>query len=268
MKFLSAAITLFLIASTNAIACPTMGAAQLYTVMASSTVTSTGATNIAGSVGLYPGSAFVGFPPAMVSGNIQTGSSVAQGAAMTLYNSLLANTCTDIAAELGGQTLAPGVYCIHGAATISSALVLNGGGVATGVWVFIIDTTFIGTAGSAVTLTNGATACNAFFAVGTSATFNSGEMKGNIIAMQAITLTTGAVLAGGRLFALNAAVTLDVNPITTCFCGGTAEPTQAAWSAGTTTINPPGMAPKNSAAGVAISAGIVASSMLVSLLAL
>jgi len=262
MKVLASLCALFLlVASVQSIACPAMGAAQLYAVLAYSTVTSTGASSVAGSVGLYPGSAIVGFPPATLTGALQTGASVAQLAATTLYNNLAGLACTNVTTELGGQTLTPGVYCVRGAATIGSAMTLNGAGV----YVFIIDTTFVGTAQSAVTLTNGATACNIFYAVGTSATFNSGDIKGNVVAMQAISLTTAAKVSGGRLFALNAAVTMDTNAITTCFCDGVAEPVGANSQVGLTTLN----APKNSAPAVVLSAaGIFFTSMLISLFAL
>jgi hypothetical protein len=58
-------------------------------------------------------------------------------------------------------------------------------------------------------LTNGAQACDVFWRVGSAATFNVGStVVGTVMAYSAITVQTN-VQVEGRLFALNAAVTLD-----------------------------------------------------------
>jgi hypothetical protein len=63
-------------------------------------------------------------------------------------------------------------------------------------------------------LAGGAQAANIFWIVGTSATLGTTSVfYGNILADQAITLNTGAVL-NGRALARIAAVTLDASTIT------------------------------------------------------
>ena len=69
-----------------------------------------------------------------------------------------------------------------------------------------------------VLLRNGAQACNVFWQVGSSATIQtSTQFAGNILALTAISMKTGATLFG-RALARNAAVTLDTNRITSADC--------------------------------------------------
>jgi hypothetical protein len=70
--------------------------------------------------------------------------------------------------------------------------------------------------GATMTLTGGATACNVFYGVGSSATLGTtSTLAGSLLADQSVTLNTGAGLGGGA-YALNAAVTLDTNRVQTC----------------------------------------------------
>jgi hypothetical protein len=81
-----------------------------------------------------------------------------------------------------------------------------------------------------VSLVNGATWCNVFWQVGSSATLGTNStFVGTIMALTSDTLTTGATLMG-RALARNGAVTLDTNTITQPACttsttGTTASPT-------------------------------------------
>ncbi len=71
-------------------------------------------------------------------------------------------------------------------------------------------------------LVNGAQACNVYWQIGSSATLGTNStFIGTILALQSITLTTGATV-DGRVLARNGAVTLDTNVITkaTCATGG------------------------------------------------
>ena len=73
-------------------------------------------------------------------------------------------------------------------------------------------------------LINGASPCNVFWQVGSSATLGTGtSFAGNILALTSITANTGATVINGGLYARNGAVTLDTNTITKlpCNSGGT-----------------------------------------------
>jgi len=102
-------------ASPNAEA-PDLGTAATFVGLAASTFTNTGSGVYYGNVGVYPGTAVVGFPPGeIIDGEIYEGGSVpmqAQLDTLAAYNNLAGQTCdTDMTGvDLGGKTLQPGVY--------------------------------------------------------------------------------------------------------------------------------------------------------------
>jgi hypothetical protein len=119
--------------------------------------------------------------------------------------------------ELGGLTLAPGLYEAPGGSfdITSVDLTLDAQGDVNAVWIFQMPSSTL-TVGSGVkvTLAGGASANNIYWQVGSSATIQTtAEMKGNILADQSITLETGAILLGRALTRIGA-VTLDDNAIT------------------------------------------------------
>ncbi len=216
------------IVQSNAFAAstPNLGTAGNFAVLAGSTITCTGAGAIIGDIGVSPGTAIVlGATPCTVTGTINPGGPVAAHAhadAATAFTSLNAATCTTTepaVADIGGQTLTPGVYCFPSSAAITGNLTLSGNGV----YIFKIGSTLVTAAGpgaSNVVLTNGASASNVFWAVGSSATLGTGSvLKGTIIAFTSITATTNAAV-DGRLLAINGAVTLDTNQISVVSTGG------------------------------------------------
>ena len=121
--------------------------------------------------------------------------------------------------NLGGRTLAPGVYTSAGSITIEgSDLFLDGGGNQNAVWVFQMGSTLtVGIPGAprSVILINGAQAKNVFWQVGSNATINAaggGTMVGTIIASSGAAFSTAGnvdvVTLNGRALALHASVTL------------------------------------------------------------
>ncbi|MEX1057850.1 MAG: ice-binding family protein, partial [Natronospirillum sp.] len=127
------------------------------------------------------------------------------------------------AENLGGLTLAPGIYtAAPGSFLIEGGnLTLDGQGDQNAVWVFQMASTL--TVGEAavsrsVILTNGAQAKNVFWQVGTAATINpagGGTMVGTIIAESGVAIsTTGnntpilVVTLDGRALSLTSAVTI------------------------------------------------------------
>lgn len=121
--------------------------------------------------------------------------------------------------QLGGLTLAPGVYKSgSGAFLITGAdLTLDAKGDGNAVWVFQMASSLtVGdTAPRSVILANGAQAKNVFWRVGSAATINGaggGTMAGTIIASAGVTFSTPGNAAkttlNGRALALNASVTM------------------------------------------------------------
>ena len=206
-----------------AAAAPRLGTEQSFAVLGGSTVTNTGPSLITGNLGVSPGTAITGFPPGLVNGETHAADAVAlqaQTDTTTTYNNLAGQVCDmTISADLGGMTLAPGVYCSASSMGLTGALTLDAGGDPNAVWVFQAGSTLITASGSSVVLTNGANSCNVFWQVGSSATLGTTtKFVGNIFALTSIALQTGATLSG-RALARNGAVTLDSNTVNATLCG-------------------------------------------------
>jgi hypothetical protein len=196
-----------------------LGTADNFAVLAGSSVTNTGPTSVTGDLGVSPGTSITGFPPGAVVGTQHAGDTTAAQAVADLtaaYNDAAGRTlcAVTVAGNLGGQTLAPGLYKSTSSLAISSGdLTLDALGDATAVFIFQIASTLTTTSGRQIVLSGGAMATNVFWQVGTSATLGSGSVfRGTLMADQSVTLNTGATL-NGRALARIAGVTLDSNPI-------------------------------------------------------
>jgi hypothetical protein len=194
-----------------------LGTAATFGVLGASAVTNTGPTTVVGDVGVSPGTAVTGFtgaPAGSFVGTLHATDEVAAEANADLTTAYgvaagLTPTATGLG-DLEGQSLTPGVYS-GGELSLSGTLTLAGS--AESVWVFQASSTLITSSASSVVLTGGASACNVFWQVGSSATLGSGSLfVGTILADQSITATTGADVVG-RLLARVGAVTLDTNDI-------------------------------------------------------
>jgi hypothetical protein len=199
----------------------TFTAASSFGVLAGSTVTNTGTTHIAGDVGVSPGTSITGMgAPSYISGIFHFNDFVAQAAETSLSNAIAAGQAlsgaTTIPADIGGSTIAPGLYNNASSVAITGDLILDAGGNPNAVWIFQIGSTLTTAANnSAVILAGGAQACNVFWIVGSSATLGvSTSFAGNILAVASITVNTSAVV-NGRLLAKTGAVTLAGNSIVT-----------------------------------------------------
>jgi len=182
---------------------PPLGSAESFAVLGASTVTNTGATVITGDLGVSPGTSCTGFPapctggPGVVNGTIYVGAGSlagpAQSDAAIAYGDLVAEACgTNLTGEIlgttpGAVTLSPGVYCFDSSAQLTGTLTLSG----SGVYVFQMGSTLTTASDSSVVLTNGATAGDVFWQVGSSATLGTGTVfAGSILAYTSDTVTT------------------------------------------------------------------------------
>jgi hypothetical protein len=205
-----------------------LGTAESFAVLGGSAVTNTGPSVINGDLGVSPGSSVTGFPPGIVNGAVHVTDAVAaqaQNDLTTAYNDA-AGQAPDVVfpddppVELGGRTLTPGVYNAPVSAAITGTLTLDAENDPDAVWVFQVGSTLTTASNSEVALINGASPCNVFWQIGSSATLGTGsDFVGTIMALTSISANTGADIEG-RALARNGAVTLDTNVITRPLCEG------------------------------------------------
>ena len=143
----------------------------------------------------------------------------AQSDVTTAYNDAAGRTpAVVVPGDLGGLLLTPGVYKQSSSLLLTGVATLDAQGDPSAVFIFQVGSTLTTASNSRVLLTGGAQSCNVFWQIGSSATIGTGtSFSGNILALQSITVTTGATLQG-RALARNGAVTLDTNTISTANC--------------------------------------------------
>ena len=214
-----------------------LSSAGNFTVLAKSGISTTGATSVVGDMGISPAAAtfITGFglglttespfsTSSLVSGKIYapgyanpTSSIVTTAVAdmQTAYTDAAGRTnptATELGAgNIGGLTIAPGLYKWGTGVSIPTDVTLAGG--ANDVWIFQIAQTLTVSSGVKIILSGGAQAKNIFWVVAGQTTIGTtAEFNGNILDQTAIALNTGAKLNGRAL--AQTAVTLDANTVT------------------------------------------------------
>jgi Ice-binding-like len=221
-----------------------LGSAESFAVLAGTAITNTGTTTIVGDVGSSPTSAITGFGTVALTGTNHGGDATTVQAKTDLDAAYVkavgsAPTAT-IGTELGGTTVTPGVYnSAAGTFAITGTLTLDSQSDPNAVFIFQMATTLTTAAASAVTFSNGGSACNVFWQVGSSATLGANtQLLGSILAFTSITSGAGSNIAG-RLLAEGGAVTIDSNNITVPACTPPPPPTTTATEPPTTTTTVP-----------------------------
>lgn len=199
-----------------------LGSAEAFAVLGAVGVSNSGPSVLNGDVGISPNNAssvtgLDGGQGSVINGDEYYGEEVAalarQDAAIAygVADSLTPQSL-DIT-QLDGLTLSPGTYT-GGAVdlAVNGALAFEGSD--RSVWVMQVQSALTINANTEMTFSGGASACNVFWQVGTSATLGeSADFAGTIVAQESISLVAAATVQG-RLLALTGAVTLDTNTIT------------------------------------------------------
>lgn len=200
-------------------ATPTLGSAESFAVLGATAVRNSGPSEINGNLGVEPGTALSGFPPGTVTlGDVLRDNALTRAAQKdlaTAFNQLAAQPCASLPV-LGGNTLAPGVYCLPAAAELPGTLTLDAAGNSDALWIFKTNGTLTTAPESAVLTINGAQRGNVYWQIGQSATLgHDTTFVGNILANGDITLGTGAGVYG-RALSRTGAVTLHTNVVSLC----------------------------------------------------
>jgi hypothetical protein len=214
-----------------------LGTAGNFAILAETGISSTGSTSVVGNLGISPAAAsyITGFAltlpsagafstSALVTGDIYAPGyadptpavvTAAIGDMQTAYVDATGRTdpaATELGAgNIGGLTLAPGLYKWSTGVTIPTSVTLSGG--PNDVWIFQIAQNLEVSSGASVILSGGAQASNVFWVVAGQTTIGTtAVVNGNILDQTTIVLDTGARLNGRAL--AQAAVTLDANTVT------------------------------------------------------
>lgn len=238
---------------------PILGSALAsFAVLGASTVTNVPTSTVVGNVGDWSSggaNAVTGFNSSpgvavadsqVTGGQVHAGTAVAQSAQGQLADALtylgLLGPGANVGVDLAGLTLAPGVYTVDaGVSNLTGTLTLDGMGNANASWVFQMTSTLITSPGSLVNVINTGAGAGIYWNVGSSATLDTTtSFQGNILALQSITLNTGATIGCGRALADIGAVTMDMNTIGTG-CGlGTGGENSNGYSGGLDVTTTPG----------------------------
>jgi type VI secretion system secreted protein VgrG len=199
---------------------PTLNFAADFGVIAAAAITNGGRSHLNGNIGVSPGTAITGIATIFNSDTATTtvlGTSTVNMVGQLLDLRVANDSITTqvdsgyspIAAELGSQTVCPGIYKSDAAFGLTGTLTLDGNGNSDSVFIFITPAALTSAAASKVILTNNAQAKNVFWQLGAAATLGASSFfKGTILAQAAITTGAG-VHVNGRLFSMGAAITLD-----------------------------------------------------------
>jgi hypothetical protein len=199
-----------------------------FVVLGGQGVTNTGPSVLNGDLGVSPGTSLPGFGlPAVVNGATHNNDAVAAQAQLDLTNAynvaaenpvLPANDLTGI--DLGGLKLAPGAYRYTSSAQLTGALTLDAEGDPNAQFVFEITEALTTASASSVNLVNGASPCNVYWQVGSSATLGSTTaFQGNLMALTSISLNNGVTVLG-RVLARNGEISLINDVLTKPLCAG------------------------------------------------
>ncbi|KAL8279058.1 hypothetical protein RQP46_008516 [Phenoliferia psychrophenolica] len=165
-----------------------LGTPGTYAVFAGTTISNTPNSVIGGDVGLSPGAA-----------NQITGLGLSLDDAMSAFLTASAMASPDFVdlgdGEIGGLTLAPGLYSWSTGVTASSAVKISG--LPTDSWVFQVGTTLEVAKGVQITSGLGALSTNIFWQVGSAATLQAGShIVGTVSAKKQISILGGATVKG------------------------------------------------------------------------
>jgi hypothetical protein len=203
-----------------------LGTADPFVVLGGTKVTNVGPSVLNGNLGISPGTELEGFGlPAVINGSTHATDEVAAQAQLdltTAYDGAAGQPvlpANDLSGEdLGGLKLSPGTYRYNAAALLTGALTLDAEGDPNAEFVFQIGSQLTTESASSVVLVNGASPCNVYWQVGSSAVLGTTtSFQGTLMALTSISLNSKATVVG-RMLARNGQVSLIENTLTRPLC--------------------------------------------------
>ncbi len=209
---------------------------ESFAVLGSSAVTNTGATTLAGNLGVSNNPSITGITgffgtlsndgPGLATGTVHQGDAYATlaNSELTLAKSSLAQmgTGTSLGADLTGLILTPGTYTVAaGTTNLTGTLTLDGGGNANAYWIFQLPSTLITSSSSFIHVINSGAGAGVYWDVGSSATLGANStFEGNILASASVTMGSGVTIGCGRALAQTGAVTMISDTVNAGGCLG------------------------------------------------
>jgi Ice-binding-like len=204
-----------------------LATASPFVVLGGQAVTNTGPSVLYGDLGVSPGTNLSGFgAPAVVNGATHNNDAVAAQAQLDLTNAYNVAAGQPVSGandltgqDLGGKRLNAGAYRYTSDAQLTGTLTLDAQGDPNAQFVFQVASALTTASASRVVLINGASPCNVYWQIGSSATLGSTtQFQGNLMALTSISLNNGAVVFG-RMLARNGQVSLINNVLDGSRCG-------------------------------------------------
>jgi len=220
------ALALFAVPAAAQAAPVNLATASPFVVLGGQAVTNTGPSVLNGDLGVSPGTALTGFGlPAVVNGATHENTAVAAQAQADLTNAYDVAAGQEVAldrnlsgTDLGNRKLSPGAYRYTSDALLTGALTLDAAGDPNAQFVFLIGSELKTESASSVVLINGASPCNVYWQVGSSADIGTTTtFQGNLMALTSISLKNEATVIG-RMLARNGQVSLINNVLTAPLC--------------------------------------------------
>lgn len=199
-----------------------LGTTSTFAVLAGTTITNTGSTEIVGSaggdMGIYPGADSSGLQDVIASESASLLGAEAKAAQKDLVvaydDAARRSPATRISTHLGGKTLTPGVYdSASGKFELTGTLTLDAQGDPDGVFIFLTKSTLVTGPKSMIDTISSARYSRVFWKIGSSATLGAGShFAGHLFALTTIEAQKGATIQG-QLLSKEGEVILNNNKI-------------------------------------------------------
>lgn len=216
--------SLMFMSAPNGIAASTisLGKADGFALLSGTGIANTGKSSVQGELGIFPTISYTDAGSLVLNGGYHFGDAAVAAAQTDLSAAYTAavnvSSVTAASADIGGQTLVPGVYSNSSGLGVTGTLTLDAKGNPGAVFIFQTAGNLSTSASSQINLVNGGQACNVYWQVGnTTSLGTSSSFKGSILANSNFVGGAGATILG-RILSLHGSIALNANTVTRPSC--------------------------------------------------